>query len=232
MKAVLIALSLLLVSFEAHAISRYNSTSMSCGEIKATVRAEGAADPALARQQRRPALTGASSAHGGFCESGTRAEISYVPSPTANPARFANASTTIRTTTSSSASAGETRLSGLEAERLLRGGRRPDPHAFERQHLLLGRRAARRGEAADLAARRQDAMAGNDQRHRIGPERLAGLARQSGMAGALGEFAIGRGLAEGRACAPRRRWRAGNRRRRRGRPARRRSRSLRHRHRL
>ena len=42
MKAVLIALSLLLVPFEAHAISRYNSTSMSCGEIKATVRAEGA----------------------------------------------------------------------------------------------------------------------------------------------------------------------------------------------
>ena len=37
MKAVLIALCLLLVSFEAHAISRYNSTSMSCAEIKATV---------------------------------------------------------------------------------------------------------------------------------------------------------------------------------------------------
>ena len=42
MKAVLIALSLLLVSFEAQAISRYNSTSMSCNEVKATVRREGA----------------------------------------------------------------------------------------------------------------------------------------------------------------------------------------------
>lgn len=78
MKAVLIALSLLLVSFEAQAISRYNSTSMSCNEIKATVRREGAV---ILRWRGNSGVQryGRFVAHGGFCESGTRAEISYVP---------------------------------------------------------------------------------------------------------------------------------------------------------
>ena len=68
MKAVLIALSLLLVSFEAHAISRYNSTSMSCGEIKATVRGEGAV---ILRWRGNSGTQryGRFVAHGGFCES-------------------------------------------------------------------------------------------------------------------------------------------------------------------
>ena len=56
MKAVLIALSLSLVSFEAHAISRYNSTSMSCGEIKATVRAKARRSCAGAATAAPPAL--------------------------------------------------------------------------------------------------------------------------------------------------------------------------------
>jgi hypothetical protein len=79
MKAVLIALSLLFVPLEAHAISRYNSTSMSCGEIKATLRAEGAA---ILRWRGNSGIQryGRFVAHGGFCESGTRAETSYVPS--------------------------------------------------------------------------------------------------------------------------------------------------------
>jgi hypothetical protein len=79
MKAVMIALSLLLVPIEAHAISRYNSTSMSCGEIKATVRAEGAV---ILRWRGKSGIQryGRFVAHGGFCESGTRAETSYVPS--------------------------------------------------------------------------------------------------------------------------------------------------------
>ena len=78
MKAVLIALSLLLVSFEAHAISRYNSTSMSCGELKETVWAEGAA---ILRWRGNSGVQryGRFVAHDGFCESGTRAETSYVP---------------------------------------------------------------------------------------------------------------------------------------------------------
>ena len=80
MKAVLIALSLLLVPFEAHAISRYNSTSMSCGEIKATVRAEGAV---ILRWRGNSGIQrfGRFVDHGGFCESRhERAETSYVPS--------------------------------------------------------------------------------------------------------------------------------------------------------
>lgn len=79
MKAVLIALSLLLVSFEAQAISRYNSTSMSCERIRATVRAEGAV---ILRWSGRSGVPryGRFVAHTGFCESGTRAETSYVPS--------------------------------------------------------------------------------------------------------------------------------------------------------
>ena len=79
MKAVLIALSLLLVSFEAHAISRYNSTSMSCGEIKATVRAEGAV---ILRWRGNSGIQryGRFVDHSGFCSATERAEISYVPS--------------------------------------------------------------------------------------------------------------------------------------------------------
>ena len=79
MKSVLIALCLLLMSLEAHAISRYNSTSMSCGEIKATVRGEGAV---ILRWRGNSGIQryGRFVAHGGFCESGTRAETSYVPS--------------------------------------------------------------------------------------------------------------------------------------------------------
>jgi hypothetical protein len=79
MKAVLIAVSLMLVPFEAHAISRYNSTSMSCGEIKATVRAEGAV---ILRWRGKSGIQryGRFVANGRFCESGTRAETSYVPS--------------------------------------------------------------------------------------------------------------------------------------------------------
>ena len=79
MKSILIALCLLLISFEAQAISRYNSTSMSCGEIKATVRGEGAV---ILRWRGNSGIQryGRFVAHGGFCESGTRAETSYVPS--------------------------------------------------------------------------------------------------------------------------------------------------------
>lgn len=43
MKSVLLALCLSLVALEAQAISRYNSTNMSCAEVQARVREEGAA---------------------------------------------------------------------------------------------------------------------------------------------------------------------------------------------
>jgi hypothetical protein len=79
MKAVLMATGLVLLSAEAHAISRYNSTSMSCNEIRATIRAEGAVILRWRSDSGNPRF-GRFVYHGGFCESGTRAEISYIPS--------------------------------------------------------------------------------------------------------------------------------------------------------
>ena len=79
MKAVLIALGLVLMSFQAQAISRYESTSMSCEGIKATLRSEGAAILRWRGNSGAP-LYGRFVAHGGFCEAGTRARTSYVPS--------------------------------------------------------------------------------------------------------------------------------------------------------
>lgn len=79
MKAVLIAMGLLLVTFEAQAISRYNSTSMSCERVQATVRSQGAAILRWTGKSGAPRY-GRFVANGSFCESGTRAQWSYVPS--------------------------------------------------------------------------------------------------------------------------------------------------------
>ena len=81
MKTALIAFCLSLVAFEAHAILRYNSTAMSCGEVKATVREEGAVILRW-RSTRNPSLQlyGRFVAHEGFCSLGERAETSFVPS--------------------------------------------------------------------------------------------------------------------------------------------------------
>src|SRR5207253_2130294 len=74
-----------------------------------------------------------------------------------------------------------------------------DEHAFEREHALLGLGAARRREAAKLAARGEYAMAGDDQRHGIARHRdadvLCGL--RSVHSGAPGKLAVGDGFAEG-----------------------------------
>ena len=79
MKAVLMALGLVLLSAEAHAISRYNSTSMTCNEIKATIRDEGAV---ILRWRSKSGIQRYNRFvyHGGFCSAGERAEITYVPS--------------------------------------------------------------------------------------------------------------------------------------------------------
>lgn len=80
MKAVLIALSLLVVSGEAHAISRYNSQSMSCAQVKATVQQEGAVILRWnsARNPNLP-LYGRFVRNGNFCSASERAETSYIP---------------------------------------------------------------------------------------------------------------------------------------------------------
>jgi hypothetical protein len=78
-KALLIALGLSLVSFEAVAISRYNSTSMSCAEVRATILAEGAAIMRW-RSARGVQRYGRYVASDRFCPSAEIAEWSSIPS--------------------------------------------------------------------------------------------------------------------------------------------------------
>lgn len=80
-RTVLLAACLSLISVEGHAISRYNSPSMTCSQVKATVRNEGAV--ILRWRSRNNASIqryGRFVANGGFCDSGMRAQRSYVPS--------------------------------------------------------------------------------------------------------------------------------------------------------
>ena len=80
MKAVLAALSLVLISAEAHAISRYNSQSMSCAEARAVVREEGAAILRW-RSARNPTLPlyGRFVRDDSYCSSMERSRTSFVP---------------------------------------------------------------------------------------------------------------------------------------------------------
>ena len=80
MKTVLLTLCLSLVAMEAQAISRYNSTSMSCDEVKATVRGEGEAIMRW-RSTTSPGLPryGRFVRNRQFCRANERAETSYIP---------------------------------------------------------------------------------------------------------------------------------------------------------
>src|ERR1043165_5886770 len=73
-----------------------------------------------------------------------------------------------------------------------------EEHAFEREHLFLGRGAAGRRKAAELAARGEHAVARDDQRYGIARHRDAHVLRGLRLpcAHALGELAVGDGLAE------------------------------------
>ncbi len=79
LKAGAVVLSMLLAASQAHAISRYNSTSMSCARIHAAVQTEGAVilrwtqPPDILRFDRYVA-------HTGFCSWGERAVRTTVPS--------------------------------------------------------------------------------------------------------------------------------------------------------
>ena len=79
MKSVLLALVLSFVSLEAQAISRYNPTTMSCAEVKGTVRSEGAV---ILRWQspRGMPLYNRYVAHDGYCSTSEEAERAFVPS--------------------------------------------------------------------------------------------------------------------------------------------------------
>lgn len=79
-RAVLVALSLSVLSAEALAISRYNSRSMSCGNIQATIQREGAAILRYS-STRTPGLPlyDRYVANGTYCGYGESAETSSVP---------------------------------------------------------------------------------------------------------------------------------------------------------
>jgi hypothetical protein len=80
LKRVLLVLCLSLIAVEAHAISRYASTSMSCGEVQAIVRRDGAALLRY-RSERNPSILRYDRyvADRRFCKSDERAETSFVP---------------------------------------------------------------------------------------------------------------------------------------------------------
>ncbi len=79
-KTALIALGLSLVSLDAQAISRYNSTSMSCDEVRARIRHEGAVIMRW-RSPRNPSIQryGRFVAHDGFCPASEIAETTWIP---------------------------------------------------------------------------------------------------------------------------------------------------------
>ena len=79
-KALLLALGLSLVSFEAGAISRYNSTSMSCAQVRATILAEGAAIMRWRSARAACSAMADTSPTIGFCPSAEIAEWSSIPS--------------------------------------------------------------------------------------------------------------------------------------------------------
>lgn len=73
-------LVLSLTAVQAHAISRYNISGMSCGHVRDIVRTEGAA---ILRypSQRNPSLTlyDRYVAHGGYCQANEAAVSAWVP---------------------------------------------------------------------------------------------------------------------------------------------------------
>ena len=77
----LLAMAVLLVSMPAHAITRYNSTSMTCQEVKATIRRDGAAIMRY-RSARNPSLQlyGRYVSDDRFCKQEERAETVFIPS--------------------------------------------------------------------------------------------------------------------------------------------------------
>ena len=78
-KATAMVLCLMLVSFEAHAISRHTSTSMTCANIQATIRAEGAA---IFRWTQKPNIEryGRFVANSRYCDPYWTAQTSLIPS--------------------------------------------------------------------------------------------------------------------------------------------------------
>jgi len=80
MKTIVLALCLAAVALPAQAISRYNSTQMSCGEAQSRIQQEGAVILRY-RSARNPSLPlyDRYVAHGGWCQPGEYAKLEVVP---------------------------------------------------------------------------------------------------------------------------------------------------------
>ena len=85
MKAILVAASLCLIAAEAHAISRYDPTRMSCGEVQARVARDGAALLRY-RSPRNPSITlyDRYVRDDRFCDMGEVRSRAFVPSADRN----------------------------------------------------------------------------------------------------------------------------------------------------
>lgn len=79
MRTILLALTLALVAADAHAISRYTSTSMSCERVRATIRNEGAAIMRWTGKSGAP-LYGRFVRNEAYCAASEQAERAYIPS--------------------------------------------------------------------------------------------------------------------------------------------------------
>lgn len=80
LRAGFIVLTLSAVAGQAHAISRYESQSLTCGEAQSIVASEGAAILRY-RSERNPGLPlyDRYVAHGGYCQSSEYAKNDWVP---------------------------------------------------------------------------------------------------------------------------------------------------------
>lgn len=79
-KTILSTLVLVMTATSAHAISRYQSTSLSCSAIQANIAREGAVILRY-KSERNPSLTlyDRYVKHGGFCSSGEYLKLEEVP---------------------------------------------------------------------------------------------------------------------------------------------------------
>lgn len=79
MKTLMLALALTLVAAEAQAISRYNSQSMTCGEVQSVLRNEGAAIMRYRSARSGAPLYGRYVSTASQCDSGQHMEWRSIP---------------------------------------------------------------------------------------------------------------------------------------------------------
>lgn len=78
MRTVLLALCLAVVAGDAYAISRYNSATMSCAQVRSAILREGAAIVRYRAARSGAQLYGRYVRDGRFCSASERAEIVYI----------------------------------------------------------------------------------------------------------------------------------------------------------